>query len=169
MAVSPSPHPSAAAAAESAAPFRRALRELVRVQQMRDRERAARAGLTASGAHALEVLAERGALSLTALSAELCVDRSTGCRIVGVLEDRGHVARTADPRDGRAIRVELTGGGRALEARLRGEAVRETGAAVAALPPEERDPFLAALRRLTRASARDAGAVEASFVREEDD
>jgi DNA-binding MarR family transcriptional regulator len=79
----------AAAAHPDAAEFRRAIRELTRLHLLRDRARVSVAGVTVAGAHALEVLAEQGALSLTALSAELFVDRSTACRIVGLLEDHG--------------------------------------------------------------------------------
>jgi DNA-binding MarR family transcriptional regulator len=136
-------------APSAAAALRPALRELVRAQQLRDRTRAAAAGLTATGAHALEILAERGPLSLTSLSAELCVDRSTGCRVVGLLEDRGLVARRADERDGRAIRVALTDGGRAVEARLRDDAVREAAALLRAVPAAD----AAVLRALARAAS----------------
>ncbi|MFL5539569.1 MAG: MarR family winged helix-turn-helix transcriptional regulator [Longimicrobiaceae bacterium] len=135
-----------------AAEFRRSLRELTRLLQLRDRERVSAAGVTVAGAHALEVLAERGALSLTALSAALFVDRSTACRIVGLLEDRGWVRREADPGDGRAIRVEPTEHGRALEAALREAAVRETGEALAGFDAGARAGALAFLRRFTRAS-----------------
>ena len=149
--------PSLAPHAE-AAEFRRTLRELVRLQQLRDRERVSAAGVTVAGAHALEVLAERGALSLTALSAELFVDRSTACRIVGLLEDHGLVLRQPDPRDGRSIRVGLTAAGAQLEAALRGDAVRETAEALAGFAPGARGGALRFLRQLTRTSARHAGA-----------
>jgi DNA-binding MarR family transcriptional regulator len=146
------------AATSEAAELRRALRELMRLHQMRERDRVSVYGVTVSGAHALEVLAERGPLSLNALSAELFVDKSTACRVVGVLEDRGHVVRLADARDGRAIRVELTDTGRTLEARLREEAVWETEALLAALPADDHAAALQLLRRLTRTSALHAGA-----------
>jgi DNA-binding MarR family transcriptional regulator len=151
-----------------AAELRRALRELVRLQQLRDRERVSTAGVTVAGLHALEVLAERGAVSLNALSAELFVDKSTGCRTVGLLEDHGYVARLADPSDGRAIRVALTPEGRSLEARLRQDAVWEAGALLAALPRELRAAVLPCLRQLSRISARHAGATGSSLYREED-
>jgi len=163
----PTPPPSAGPLPE-AAEFRRAIRELTRLNQLRDRARVSAAGVTVAGAHALEVLAEQGALSLTALSAELFVDRSTACRIVGLLEDNGWVLREADPRDGRSIRVQLTAPGRALEAELRGDAVRETGEALAGFPPEARGEALRFLRQLTRTSARQAGA-DAACCREEND
>ena len=160
--------PSPATPPPEAAGFRRAIRELTRLHQLRDRARVSAAGVTVAGAHALEVLAERGALSLTALSAELFVDRSTACRIVGLLEDHGYVLREADPQDGRSIRVQLTAPGRALEARLRDDAVRETGEALAGFAPEARGEALRFLRQLTRTSARHAGAA-AACSREEDE
>jgi DNA-binding MarR family transcriptional regulator len=160
--------PPSAGQHPEAAEFRRAIRELTRLHQLRDRARVSAAGVTVAGAHALEVLAERGALSLTALSAELFVDRSTACRIVGLLEDHGYVLREPDPHDGRSIRVQLTPPGRALEAELRDDAVRETGEALAGFAPESRDQALRFLRRLTRTSARHAGAA-AACSREEDE
>lgn len=155
----PSSHtsPSSAPPHAEAAEFRRTLRELVRLQQLRDRERVSAAGVTVAGAHALEVLAERGALSLTALSAELFVDRSTACRIVGLLEDNGLVLREPDPRDGRSIRVGLTAAGVGLEAALRDGAVRETADALAGFAPDARGGALRFLRQLTRTSAVHAG------------
>jgi DNA-binding MarR family transcriptional regulator len=143
------PVPSSAAGPH-AAELHRAMRDLMRLHALRDRVRAGTWGLTASGAHAMELLAERGALSLNALARELFVDKSTASRTVGLLEDHGHVVRLADPRDGRAIRVELTAAGRALEARLRHGAVTEAEASLAAFAPEEREEALALLRRLTR-------------------
>jgi DNA-binding MarR family transcriptional regulator len=155
LSTEPSPPPPDAGA--EAARFRHVLRDLMRLHALRDRVRAGARGLTASGAHALEVLAERGALSLNALAAELFVDKSTACRTVGLLEDRGHLSRRADPRDGRAIRVELTAAGRALEARLRHEAVAEAEAALAGLGPAEREEALALLRHLARSPAAPGG------------
>jgi DNA-binding MarR family transcriptional regulator len=147
----PAPSPSAGPQPE-AAEFRRAIRELTRLHQHRDRARVGAAGITVAGGHALEVLAERGALSLTALSAALFVDRSTACRIVGLLEDHGHVLREADPRDGRSIRVRLTPSGHALEAALRDAATRELGEPLADLPPDARAEALRFFRHFTRSA-----------------
>src|SRR5262249_32950850 len=142
---------SSAASASFAPGLRRALRDLLRAQAQRDRVRAAAHGLTPAGAHALEVLAERGPVSLRALSAALCVDDTTASRTVGLLEDRGQVVRTADPHDGRAIRVALTPVGRALQARLREDAEREAEAALSAFAASEQEAGLAFLARLAGA------------------
>ncbi|HET7229343.1 MAG TPA: MarR family transcriptional regulator [Longimicrobium sp.] len=143
-----------------AADLHRALRQVVRIQALRDRVRAATRGLTAAAAHALEVLAEQGPLSLSALAAALFVDRSTACRTVGLLEDRGLLVRRADEHDGRAIRVELTAAGRALEAPLRAEALRDADAALGTLPAAEREAGLAFLRHLADAAASPASGAD---------
>jgi DNA-binding MarR family transcriptional regulator len=141
----------------SAAGLRGALRDLVRAQAQRDRARAAAHGLAPAGAHALEVLGERGAVSLRALAAALCVDDSTASRTVGLLEDRGYLARSADPRDGRAILVALTAAGRALESRLRDDALRDAQATLSALDPADPEAGVAFLRRLAAALAAEPG------------
>jgi len=138
------------------AELRRALRELVRHSALRDRTRAAARGLTTAGAHVLEVLAERGPLSLNALAAELFVDKSTASRTVGLLEDHGHLVRRADPADGRAIRVELTPGGLALHRELHDASVREAEAVLAELSAGERVTGVAFLRRLLATPPLDA-------------
>lgn len=154
--------------ASCAAGLRRALRELVRAQARRDRARAGAHGLTPAGAHALEVLAERGAVPLRALAAALCVDDSTASRTVGLLEDRGYLLRAADPNDGRAIRVSLTAPGRALEAQLRDQAMRDADAALDGLGAAAREAGLAFLHRLSEALAEASGEVDESFDQEED-
>ena len=148
-----------------AAELHSALRGLIRVQGLRDRDRVSGWGVTVSGAHALEALAAQGPLSLNAVAAELFVDKSTASRIVGALEDRGYVRRVPDPRDGRAIRVELTPAGREVEARLRDDAVWEMQALLAGFDPAARRAMLRSLRQLTRTSAIHAGATAASCCR----
>lgn len=148
-----------------AAGFHAAVRDLVRVQGLRDRDRVAPCGVTVSGAYALDALARLGPLSLNAVAAELFVDKSTACRIVGALEDRGLLLRGADPADGRAIRVQLTDAGRELNARLHEEARWEMEAMLAGFGADERAAALRFLRRLTRTSAQHAGARAASCCR----
>lgn len=60
----------------------------------------------------LKALAHRGALRLTDLAGVLDLDASTVSRHVRTLEERGLVARTTDPDDGRATRLALTDEGR---------------------------------------------------------
>ena len=60
----------------------------------------------------LKALAHRGALRPTDLAGVLDLDASTVSRHVRTLEERGLVARTTDPDDGRATRLALTDEGR---------------------------------------------------------
>ncbi|HEX2202282.1 MAG TPA: MarR family transcriptional regulator [Longimicrobium sp.] len=151
--------------ATEAGDFHRALRDLIRLHQLRDRDRVCCYDVTVSGAHALEILATQGPLSLNALAAELFVDKSTASRVVGCLEERGYVRRVPDPLDGRAIRVELTDAGADMEAQLRDDAVWEMQAMLAGFDPEVRRGMLGFLRQLTRTSATHAGATDASCCR----
>ncbi|HYJ79350.1 MAG TPA: MarR family transcriptional regulator, partial [Longimicrobiaceae bacterium] len=133
---------------------------------LRERDRVAAYDVSVSGAHALDALDALGPLSLNQLAAELFVDKSTACRVVGALEDRGHVRRLPDDSDGRAIRIELTPAGRDLQAQLREDAAWEVQAMLAGFAPESRRETLRFLRQLTRTSALHAGAAGASCCRE---
>lgn len=161
-----SPTTMAAGLEAEAAEFHRVLRDMVRLHCFRDRDRVAAYGVTVSGAHALDALEALGPLSLNALAAELFVDKSTASRIVGALEDRGYVVRLPDTADGRAIRIQPTAAGTALQAQLRDDAVWEVEAMLAGFAPEVRAGMLAFLRQLTRTSAAHAGATGASCYRD---
>ena len=142
--------------------FHRALGDLVRLQQHRSRDRVAFYGITVSGAHALEALERLGPVSLNRLAAELFVDKSTASRIVAALEDRGWVARTADPADRRALRLHLTDEGLGLHDQLHADAVWEMQAVLAGTDAATRAATLTFLRELARTAAMHAGATEAS-------
>jgi DNA-binding MarR family transcriptional regulator len=60
----------------------------------------------------LKALAHQGALRLTDLAGVLDLDASTVSRHVRTLEERGLVARTTDPDDGRASLLAVTDEGR---------------------------------------------------------
>jgi DNA-binding MarR family transcriptional regulator len=58
---------------------------------------------------------------ITELAAGEGVTQPAITRVVNRLEERGWVTRQSDPRDGRAVRVELTAVGQTVFERLRGE------------------------------------------------
>lgn len=96
----------------------------------------------------LKALAHRGALRLTDLAGVLDLDASTVSRHVRTLEDRGLVARTTDPDDGRATRIALTGEGRE---RLEAGASRRRALIAELLEdwtPEDRETLRRLLTRL---------------------
>lgn len=96
----------------------------------------------------LKALAYRGALRLTDLAGILELDASTVSRHVRALEERGLVARTTDPDDGRATRLDLTGTGRE---RLEAGAARRRALVAELLAdwtPEDRESLRRLLTRL---------------------
>jgi MarR family transcriptional regulator, 2-MHQ and catechol-resistance regulon repressor len=135
----------------------RTLRSLIRLQEYRDRARAAGYGLSSAGADALDALAEGGAISLNRLAAELFVDKSTASRLIALLEERGWVRRATDPRDGRALKLQLTAEGGALQQEISADAVWETQAVWRALPEEEREAAPSVLAEWARVAASHAG------------
>lgn len=67
----------------------------------------------------LRRLDEHGPQSVAALAAGLGLDGSTVTRQLAVLDDAGHVRRSAHPDDGRVVVVEATTAGRRAMAALR--------------------------------------------------
>jgi DNA-binding MarR family transcriptional regulator len=96
----------------------RALGELTRVYQFRDRDRICCHGLSVTQCHALEALVRRGGLTVNDLSAELFIDKSTVSRVVRGIEEKGLVVRRPHPDDGRAVLLEPSPAGRRLHARI---------------------------------------------------
>ena len=65
------------------------------------------------------MIGRRGPLSPSELAELEDVRRPTATRLIGALEFRGLVERSADPADGRSHRVAATGAGRILLAQAR--------------------------------------------------
>jgi DNA-binding MarR family transcriptional regulator len=59
-------------------------------------------------------LHDQGALRLSDLASDLCLDVSTMSRHARTIEERGYITREGDPTDGRAVRLTLTDAGRAV-------------------------------------------------------
>lgn len=57
-------------------------------------------------------LKQHGAMRLSDLASDLCLDVSTTSRHVRTLEERGLIERTDDPEDRRAVRLTLAEAGR---------------------------------------------------------
>ena len=96
-----------------------------------------RADLSASAAFALNRVCREGPIRLTALAAKEGVSQPSMTQLIQRLERLGLVARLADPGDGRAALIGVTGRGQALlddRKRMRRERLR---ALMATLTPEE--------------------------------
>ena len=96
-----------------------------------------RADLSASAAFAMNRVCREGPIRLTALAAKEGVSQPSMTQLIQRLERVGLVARLADPGDGRAALIGITGHAQALlddRKRMRRERLR---ALMATLTPEE--------------------------------
>jgi DNA-binding MarR family transcriptional regulator len=129
-----------------------ALEELLRIYQFRDRDRICCFDVSVSQCYALEALVRRGSMSLNELSAFLYLDKSTVSRVVDALERKGYVARAPHPQDGRALLLEATGSGRAVEGQIRESILAEEQVLLRNFSPEVRKAMTALIGRLARAA-----------------
>jgi DNA-binding MarR family transcriptional regulator len=100
--------------------------------------------------HAVSALVAHGAMPLNGLAAELYLDKSTASRVVDSLERKGYVRRTPDPSDGRALRLEVTGKGRDLHARIENDLVEEMKNLLTGFDPDVRQATTRLVARLAR-------------------
>lgn len=85
-----------------------ALQVLARGLGRLGRERARAGDITPQQAEALQLIAERGAMSTSALALVLGIDPSTASRNLGGLERGGYIVRRRGTDDGRQSDVRLT-------------------------------------------------------------
>lgn len=140
-----------------AAELQRALNDLIRVYQFRDRRSICCHGISVTQCYALDALAQRDGTTLSELAAELYLDASTASRVVDSLERKGLARRRHDPGDGRAVRVEITAEGRALEERIGAELLAESEWLLAEFDPEIRQATARLIARLAREAERRFG------------
>lgn len=131
----------------------RALSDLLRAVQFRDRDRICCHDISVTQCYALEVLAERGPLRSNELAAELYLDKSTTSRVVDGLVRKGYAARDTHPEDGRAVLVEATAEGLRLYERIEVDLLADVEALIGELDPEVRRASVHLVRRLAEAGA----------------
>jgi DNA-binding MarR family transcriptional regulator len=99
---------------------------------------------------ALIKIMEGGAVSQNRLGRLTAMDPATMQGVVRRLDERGLVARRADPTDRRRTLLSLTAAGHAfVEAGLGARGSQVTAATLAPLRPSERATFLRLLKKLT--------------------
>jgi DNA-binding MarR family transcriptional regulator len=64
-------------------------------------------------------------MGVNRLSNELRLEKSSASRMLDSLENKGYIKSKADPRDGRARLVEMTGRGRIIHDKIVAELVEE--------------------------------------------
>ncbi len=137
---------------QSARELLAALRSLLRAHQLRDRQRICCRDLSVSEFYALRVLIAEGEVTLNHLAQELGLDKSTTSRIVDALEERKHVRRGGNPTDRRALRLQVTAGGRRAHDLVEQDSVRETMCLLEDFDPDVRQAIVLFVGRLARAS-----------------
>jgi len=114
------------------------LREVLGRAQRTLRGQGGRSGLTASQTEALGCVFREGPLTITALANRLRVRSQSMGATVGVLVERGLVAVTPDPGDGRQKVVTVSGVGRAFIAEGRSARTDWLAKQLETLSPAER-------------------------------
>lgn len=139
--------------ATDARDLHRVLDDLMRVVQFRDRDRICCHDISVTQCYALRALVEEGPMGLNALAESLFLDKSTASRVVAALERKGHLLRRPDPRDGRAVVLEASDGGRRLYRRIEEELIEEVARSAAGFDPAVRREMVRLLGRLAAAAA----------------
>jgi DNA-binding MarR family transcriptional regulator len=132
----------------------RAVSELVRVYQFRDRKRICYYDVSVTQCHALGVIVGDGPMTLNSLAAELYLDKSTTSRVTDSLEKKGYVRRSADANDARALRLEVTKTGRDLHERITQDLVGEMKTLLESLDPDVRRATGELIARLAETASR---------------
>ena len=99
----------------------------------------------------LHTLSRKGPLRLTELTATEQMTQPAITQIVRRLEDDGLVERQADPRDGRAVLIQLTTRGAQIVEARRAARVERLNSLLDRLSPEERATIAAAMPALAHA------------------
>ncbi len=106
------------------------------------------ADLTSTQWAALSKLAEVGPCSQNQLGRLTSMDVATIKGVIDRLTARGLTETSADPEDGRRLRVSLTRAGQQLTEKLAANAVAISKETLAPLDPRERELFVALLEKL---------------------
>ncbi len=128
----------------------RVLQLLARALGRLGRERARSGDLTPQQAEALQLIAERGALSTSAVALTLGIDPSTASRNLGGLERRGYIVRRRGADDGRQTDVRLTPRGKRTADSIAHAWSSACTLLVERLPRQERQLFTNAIETLVR-------------------
>jgi MarR family 2-MHQ and catechol resistance regulon transcriptional repressor len=131
----------------------RALSDLIRVYQFRDRDRICCYDVSVSQCYALEAIILHGPLTLNELAAQLYLDKSTASRIVDALQKKGYVERRENAADRRTLRLEATPSGCEIHARIEGEILAQERQLLEEFTPEVRRSMASLIGSLARAAA----------------
>lgn len=126
----------------------RALSELARKYQLRNRDEVCCYGLTVSQCYALQALSEKGVMASSALAMGLGLEISTTTRLVDQLVRKKLATRRRDAKDARVREVEITEAGRRLISRIEVDFGRILANSLADLPATAWETLPVVIRRL---------------------
>jgi DNA-binding MarR family transcriptional regulator len=112
------------------------------------------AGLSQAQVELIRLVRQQPGLSVAAAATELGLAANTISTLVGRLVESGHLDRTPDPRDRRVARLSLTPDAATEVAAWRDRRSTAIVAALAALPPDDRELLTAALPILDKVTVR---------------
>jgi DNA-binding MarR family transcriptional regulator len=122
----------------------RVFTELIKGYQFRDRNNITSCGVSVTQCYALEVVHDRGALTMGQLAAQLYLDVSTVTRVMDQLVAGGFVQRIPDAKDRRIIRAAITERGTDQVSRIRAGLLEEYRAVLEQLPSGGRESVIKA-------------------------
>jgi MarR family 2-MHQ and catechol resistance regulon transcriptional repressor len=128
----------------------RTLSELVRLYQLRGRDRICNFDVSVMQWYTLEALIHHAPRRVDDLAAHLSLDRSSASRLLTALEGKGYVTRDRDPGDGRATIISLTESGRLLHARIEQTLLQWTRQLLRDIEPTVQEIAPAVLSRIAR-------------------
>jgi DNA-binding MarR family transcriptional regulator len=133
--------------------LQRALTDLIRVYQFRDRDAVCCYDVSPGQSHALERLAVRGAMTMNEFASSLFLEKSSASRLADGLQRKGYVARRAHPDDKRSLQLELTARGRKLFEKIDRDLLEERREVLGELDPSHRKAVIRSIARLAEAAA----------------
>lgn len=145
---------------EDARSLYKAVSELVRVYQFRDRKSIYYYDISVTQCYALSSIILHGPMTLNALAAELYLDKSTASRVVGALVRKGYVSRSAEPDDARALRLKVSKKGLGLHAKIQQDLIEEMKTLAGDYDPRTRQAMIRLIGRLADAAMKKFGRTE---------
>lgn len=128
----------------------KALSELARRYQFRNREEVCCYGLTVSQCYALQELHDSGKMPSSDLALRLGLDVSSTTRLVDQLVRKKLAVRSRSAEDARIREIEITDMGQRLISRIQGDLISVVTQALSGFPGEVRKVLPQVLRRLTK-------------------
>jgi DNA-binding MarR family transcriptional regulator len=136
----------------------RALQALARALGRLGRERARAGDITPQQAEALQLVADRGAMSTSSVALVLGIDPSTASRNLAGLERRGYIVRRRGADDGRQTDVRLTPRGKRTAEAVSAEWIAASALLFDRLPRQEHQRIAEVIEALARVLDGEGGA-----------